>query len=87
VHQVHVKKVGSPEGVDVHLVCTQGPAAAGRLGEPHVVLRSVPGRGAAQGADVWLPAGEAGQLAVIFAQLGHRGLARLVAGAAVEVGA
>jgi hypothetical protein len=88
---VHVKNAGSAEGVYVHLVCTQGPAAPERLGEPHVVLRSVPARGAAEGADVWLPAGEAGQLAVILAHLGHRGLARLVAGAAVaaavEVGA
>jgi hypothetical protein len=91
VHEVHVENVGSAGGVEVHLVCTEGPAAPERLGEPHVVLRSVPGRGAVEGADVWLSAGEAGQMAVIFAHLGHRGLARLVAGAAVaaavEVGA
>jgi hypothetical protein len=40
---------------------------------------------------VWLLAGEAGQLAVIFDHLGHRELARLVTGAAavavVEVSA
>jgi hypothetical protein len=90
VHEVHVKNVGSAEGVYVRLACIEGPAAPRRLGEPNVVLRSVPGWGA-EGADVWLPAEEAGQLAVIFAHLGHRELARLVtaaaAVAAVEVSA
>ena len=90
VHEVHVKNVGSAEGVYVRLACIEGRAAPRRLGEPHVVLRSAPGRGA-EGADVWLPAGEAGQLAFIFAHLGHRELARLVTGAAavavVEVSA
>jgi hypothetical protein len=87
---VHVKNAGSAEGVYVRLACIEGPAAPRRLGEPNVVLRSIPGRGA-EGADVWLPAGEAGQLAYIFAHLGHRELARLVTraavAAAVEVGA
>ena len=82
MHEVHVKNVGSAEGVDVRLACIAGPAAPERLGEPNVVLRSAPGRGA-EGADVWLLAGEAGQLAVIFDHLGHRELARLVTGAAV----
>ena len=84
VHEVHVKNVGSAEGVYVRLACIEGRAAPRRLGEPHIVLRSAPGRGA-EGADVWLPAGEAGQLAVIFAHLGHRELARLVIGAAAAV--
>jgi hypothetical protein len=83
VHEVHIKNVGSAEGVDVRLACTAGPAPR-RRGEPNVVLRSASGRGA-EGADVWLPAGEAGQLAVIFAHLGHRELARLVIGAAAAV--
>jgi hypothetical protein len=91
VHQVHVKNVGWAEGVYVRLACIEGPAAPRRQGEPSVVLRSIPGRGAARGADVWLPGGEAGQLAVIFAHLGHRELACLVTRAAVagavEVGA
>jgi hypothetical protein len=90
VHEVHVKNVGSAEGVDVRLACVEGPAAPRRLGEPNVVLRSTPSRGT-EGADVWLPAGEAGQLAVLFAHLGHGELARLVTGAAavaaVEVSA
>ena len=90
-HEVHVKHVGSAEGVDVQLVCTEGPAAPGRLGEPQVVLRCVQVPGAGQVADVWLLAGEAGQLAVIFAHLGQGELAGLVARAAVvaaaEVGA
>jgi hypothetical protein len=88
---VHVKHVGSAEGVRVQLVCTEGPPALGRLGEPHVVLRYVQVPGGGEIADVWLPAGEAGQLAVIFAQLGQGELAGLVGGAAVvaaaEVGA
>ena len=87
---MHVKNVGSAEGVDVRLACVEGPAAPRRLGEPNVVLRSTPSRGT-EGADVWLPAGEAGQLAVLFAHLGHGELARLVTGAAavaaVEVSA
>jgi hypothetical protein len=82
VHEVHVKNVGSTEGVYVRLACIAGPAMPRRLGEPHVVVRSAPGRGA-EGADVWLPAGEAGELAIIFAHLGHGDLSRLVAGAAV----
>ena len=82
-HEVHVKNVGSAGSVHVQLVCTEGPAAPGRLREPHVVLRYVQIPGAGEIADAWLPAGEAGQLAVIFAQLGHRGLAGLVGGAAV----
>jgi hypothetical protein len=90
VHEVHVNNVGSAEGVYVSLACIDGPAASSCLGEPDVVLRSTPGRGA-EGADVWLSAGETGQLAVIFAHLGHRELARLVARAALvaaaEVGA
>jgi hypothetical protein len=80
---VHIGNVGSAGGVYVQLVCTEGPAAPGRLGEPQVILRYIQLPGAGQVADVWLPAGEAGQLAVIFAQLGHGGLAGLVAGAAV----
>ena len=87
---MHVKNVGSAEGMDVRLACIEGPAAPRRMGEPHVVLRSAPG-GGAEGADVWLPVGEAGQLAVIVAHLDHCELARLVARAAVvaavEVGA
>jgi hypothetical protein len=87
---VHVKKVGSAEGVYVRLACIEGPAAPRRLSGPNVVLRSIPGPDA-ESAGVWLPAGEAGQLAVIFAHLGHGELARLVGGAAVvgavEVGA
>ena len=90
-HQVHVKHVGSAEGMDVQLVCTEGPAAPRRLGEPQVVLRYVQVPSGGEVADVWLLAGEAGQLAVIFAQLGLGELAGLVAGAAVvaaaEVGA
>ena len=82
---MHVKNVGSAEGVDVRLACVEGPAAPRRLGEPNVVLRSTPSRGT-EGADVWLPAGEAGQLAVLFAHLGHRELARLMIGAAAAVG-
>jgi hypothetical protein len=77
--------------VQIRLVCTEGLAAPGRLCEPHVVLRYIQALGAGESADAWLPAGEAGQLAVIFAHLGHRELSRLVAGAAVaaaaEVGA
>jgi hypothetical protein len=87
---VHVKNVGSAGGVHVQLVCTEGPAAPGRLCEPHVVLRYIQIPGAGEIADVWLPAGEAGQLAVIFAYLGHGELSGLVAGAAeaaAEVGA
>jgi hypothetical protein len=87
---VHVSNVGSAGDVHVQLVCTGGPAAPKRLCEPHVVLRYVQAPGAGEIADAWLP-GEAGQLAVIFAHLGHRELSRLVAGAAVaaaaEVGA
>jgi hypothetical protein len=82
---VHVKNVGSAEGMDVRLACIEGPAAPRRMGEPHVVLRSIGDRGA-EGADVWLLAGEAGQLAVLFAHLGHRELARLMIGAAAAVG-
>jgi hypothetical protein len=82
IHEVHVKNVGSAERVYVRLACIEGPAAPRRLGEPNVVLHFIPGLGA-EGADVWLPAGEAGQLAVIFAHLGHGELARLVGGAAV----
>ena len=89
-HEVHIKNVGSAEGVDVRLACIEGPAAPRRMGEPHVVLRSIGDRGA-EGADVWLLAGEAGQLAVLFAHLGHGELASLVTGAAavaaVEVSA
>jgi hypothetical protein len=80
---VHIGNVGSAGGVCVQLVCTEGPAAPRRLGEPHVILRYIQLPGAGQVADVWLPAGEAGQLAVIFAQLGHGELAGLVGGAAV----
>ena len=87
---MHVKNLGSAEGVHVRLACIEGPAAPRRLSKPNVVLGSIPGRGA-EGTDVWLPAGEAGQLAFIFAHLGHRELARLVTGAAavaaVEVSA
>jgi hypothetical protein len=57
------------------------------LGEPHVVLRCIQAPGAGEIADVWLPAGEAGQLAVIFAHLGHGELSGLVAGAAVAAAA
>ena len=85
-HEVHVKNVGSAEGVDVRLACVEGPAAPRRLGEPNVVLRSIGDRGA-EGADVWLPAGEAGQLAVIFAHLGHVELARLATAAAMVAAA
>jgi hypothetical protein len=80
---VHVKNIGSGGGVHVQLVCTEGPAAPRRLCEPHVVLRCTQVAGAGEAADVWLPAGEAGQLAVIFARLGHGELSGLVAGAAV----
>jgi hypothetical protein len=90
-HEVHIKNVGSAGGVHVQLMCTEGPAAPGRLREPHIVLRYVQIPGAGEIASAWLPAGEAGQLAVIFAQLGHGELAGLVASAAVvaavEVGA
>jgi hypothetical protein len=84
---VHISNVGSAGGVHVQLVCTEGLAAPGRLREPHVVLRYVQVPGAGEVADVWLPAGEAGQLSVIFARLGHAELARLVAGAAVAAAA
>jgi hypothetical protein len=88
---VHIKNVGSAGSAHVQVVCTNGPAAPVRLGEPHVVLRYTEVAGAGEIADAWLPTGEAGQLAVIFACLGHGGLAGLVAGAAVaaaaEVGA
>ena len=83
LHQVHVKNVGPAGGVHVQLVCTEGPAGPGRLCEPHVVLRYIQVPGAGEIADVWLPAGEAGQLAVILAHLGHGELSGLVAGAAV----
>ena len=83
---MHVKNLGSAEGVHVRLACIEGPAAPGRLGEPNVVLRSVLGWGA-EGADVWLSAGEAGQLAVIFAHLGHVELARLATAAAMVAAA
>ena len=79
---MHAKNVGSAEGVYVGLACIEGPAAPRRLGEPNVVLRSTPSRGT-EGADVWLPAGDAGQLAVILAHLRHGELACLVTGAAV----
>jgi hypothetical protein len=88
---VHISNVRSAGGVHVQLVCTEGPAAPRRLWEPCVVLRYIRAAGAGEIADVWLPAGEAGQLAVIFARLGHGELSGLVAGAAVaaaaEVGA
>ena len=90
-HEVHISNLGSAGGVHVQLVCTGGPAAPGRLRDPHAVLRCIQAQGAGGVADVWLPPGEAGQLAVIFAHLRHRELSGLVAGAAVaaaaEVGA
>jgi hypothetical protein len=82
-HEVHISNLGPAGGVHVQLVCTEGPAAPGRLGEPRVVLRCIQDPGAGGVADVWLPAGEAGQLAIIFAHLRHRELSGLVAGAAV----
>jgi hypothetical protein len=88
---VHISNVGSAGGVHVQLVCTEGPAAPKRLCEPRVMLRCIQAPGTGEIADAWLPADEAGQLAVIFAHLGHRVLSGLVAGAAVaaaaEVGA
>ena len=89
---MHIKNIGTAEGVYVQLVCcAEGPAAPRRLCEPHVVLRYIQVPGAGEIADSWLPAGEAGQLAVIFARLGHGELSGLVAAAAVvaaaEVGA
>src|SRR6266516_4861418 len=90
-HEVHIKNVGSAGGVHVRLVCTQGLAAPRRLCEPHVVLRRTQALGGGEVADVWLSAGEAGQLAVILAHLGQGELSGMVAGAAVaaaaEVGA
>ena len=83
---MHVKNLGSAEGVHVRLACIEGPAAPRRLSKPNVVLGSIPGRGA-EGTDVWLPAGEAGQLAVIFAHLGHVELARLATAAAMVAAA
>jgi hypothetical protein len=88
---VHVKHVGSAEGVHVRLMCTESPVRPRYLCELYVVLRSVQVRSGGEIADVWLAAGEAGQLAVIIAHLGHGELAGLVAGAAgmaaAEVGA
>jgi hypothetical protein len=86
-HEVHISSVGSAGGVHVQLVCTEGPAAPRRLCDPHVVLRYIQAPGGGEIADVWLPAGEAGQLAVIFAHLGLRELSGLVAGAAVAAAA
>jgi hypothetical protein len=86
-HQVHVKNVGPAGSVHVQLVCTEGAAGPGRLCEPRVVLRCIQVPGAGGVADVWLPAGEAGQLAVIFAHLGHGELSGLVAAAAVAAAA
>jgi hypothetical protein len=86
-HEVHIRDVGSARSVYVQLVCTEGPAVPRRLCEPRVVLRYIQALGPGESADVWLQAGEAGQLAVIFAHLGHRELARLVAGAAVAAAA
>ena len=63
---MHIKNIGSAEDVHVQLVCcTEGPAAPRRLCEPQVVLRYIQVPGAGEIADSWLPAGEAGQLAVI----------------------
>jgi hypothetical protein len=90
-HEVHISNVGSAGGVHVQLICTEGPTAPGCLCEPHVVLRYIQAPGAGEIAEAWLSPGEAGQLAVIFAHLGHRELSCLVAGAALaaaaEVGA
>jgi hypothetical protein len=90
-HEVHISNVGSAGDVYLQLISTEGPAAPRRLREPHVVLHYIQVPGAGEIADVWLSAGEAGQLAVIFARLGHRELSGLVAGAAAaaaaEVGA
>jgi len=86
-HEVHISDVGSAGGVHVQLICTEGPVAPRRLYEPHVVLRYIQAPGAGEIAEAWLSPGEAGQLAVIFAHLGHRELSRLVAGAAVAAAA
>jgi hypothetical protein len=84
---VHISNVGSAGGVHVQLICTEGPTAPGCLCEPHVVLRYIQAPGAGEIAEAWLSPGEAGQLAVIFAHLGHRELSCLVAGAALAAAA
>jgi hypothetical protein len=78
---LHIKNLGLAGDVHVQLACAEDPAPA-RLRGLQIVLCHIAGPGAGDIADVWVRAGGAAQLAVIFARLGHRELSALVASAA-----
>lgn len=83
-HNVHIRRLGLAESVQVLLVRLDGGCDA-RLREPHLVLDPLPPAVGHTGA--WVPVGEASQLAAIVARLGHHRLADLITWAAQSAAA